>query len=769
MKIQRKLALGYTIIVALIGGIVYTYLHEWRQMNRLEREVKEIHRLRQNVHEAYVHMLDLTMFGETILEWEEADTALYRAKRMEVDSILCEFKNYYSGERIDSLRHLMAEKEIQLFNISQLFERQVELGEELAERVPVIAYESTQEPPKKKGGFLGLFKKKEKTPPQSTTSTKLYTLNRDIIRKQSEQSRQLSETADSLAQRNLNINQRLKSLIAAMDERVTTDLQEREQQIIETRERTKVWLGGITAFIFLALLLSYIVIMRDYGRKERGRHKLEASNRKNAELLEMRNKIILTISHDIRGPLNNIIGYTELAMDTREKKKRNLQLKKVLGRSKHILHLVNNLLDVYRLNQAKETMHPVPFRISDLLNRVVDGATQPINDKGLLFEHEFVGADAVVKGDVDRIEQIINNLIANAVKFTSAGHIGFNVTYIDGTFTMKVSDTGMGMTEDMMKRIYLPFERAASAENSDGYGLGLPIAHGIVTMLGGTIDVESTLNQGTTFTVTLPLPVTDEPIEEENVSFDASLHLPKNIIAIDDDMLQLELVKEMLERNGVSCTICNKVDKLTEELRKKNYDLLLSDIQMPNTDGFKLLALLRKSRIGNSKDIPIVAMTARSESEREALLEAGFDGCIFKPFSMNELLKVIASVVKGREPGSETDFSVMLANVSDKKKILRTMIESCEKDIVDLKVAMTAENRESMRSIAHRMFPMWEMVSMDEILLAYRNVLKDSDCDTQTVLNHTNHIITHIEHLIEDAGNEIERIVDEEKNIDSRG
>lgn len=251
MKIERKIAIGYTIIVALIGGIVYTYLHEWRQMNRLEREVKEIHRLRQNVHEAYVHMLDLTMFGETILEWEEADTALYRAKRMEVDSILCEFKNYYSGERIDSLRHLMAEKEIQLFNIFQLFEKQVELGEELAERVPVIAYESTQEPPKKKGGFLGLFKKKEKTPPQSTTSTKLYTLNRDVIRKQSEQSRQLSETADSLAQRNLNINQRLKSLIAAMDERVTTDLQEREQQIIETRERTKVWLGGITAFMFM--------------------------------------------------------------------------------------------------------------------------------------------------------------------------------------------------------------------------------------------------------------------------------------------------------------------------------------------------------------------------------------------------------------------------------------------------------------------------------------------------------------------------------------
>ena len=155
MKIQRKIAIGYVVIVALIGGIVYTYLHEWRQMVLLEREVKEIHELRQSVHEAYVHMLDLTMFGETILEWEKADTAVYRVKRLKVDSILCEFKNYYPSERIDSLRYLMAEKEIQLYNILNLFDAQIVLGEELAERVPMIAYTSTQEPQKKKkGGFL---------------------------------------------------------------------------------------------------------------------------------------------------------------------------------------------------------------------------------------------------------------------------------------------------------------------------------------------------------------------------------------------------------------------------------------------------------------------------------------------------------------------------------------------------------------------------------------------------------------------------------------
>ena len=769
MKIQRKLAIGYTIIVALIGGIVYTYLHEWRQMVLLEREVKEIHELRQSVHEAYVHMLDLTMFGETILEWEEADTALYRVKRLKVDSILCEFKNFYSGERIDSLRHLMAEKEIQLFNISQLFERQVELGEELAERVPVIAYESTQEPPKKKGGFLGLFKKKEKTPPQSTTSTKLYTLNRDVIRKQSEQSRRLSETADSLAQRNLNINLKLKNFITVLDERVTADLQEREEQIIKTRERTKVWLGGITAFIFLALLLSYIVIMRDYGRKERGRRKLEASNRKNAELLEMRNKIIMTISHDIRGPLNGISGNAELAMDMRDKKRRNHKLRNITILCKHVLHLVNNLLDVYRLDEAKETPNPVPFHLSESLERIADSVSHLIKEKGLQFKHRNTNTNVTVKGDKDKIERIINNLITNAVKFTSEGNVCFKASYENGWLTMKVSDTGVGISEDMMKRIYVPFERATNENNADGYGLGLPITKGLVTLLGGTIEVESKQGAGTIFTVKLPLPVTDESVEEETVIADISHHLPGCVIAIDDDTLQLEVIKEMLERNGVSCKTCINAKELFEEMRNKDYDLVLTDIQMPDTNGYRVLELLRKSRIGNSRTVPVVAMTAREDGDRQALLDAGFDGCIFKPFSKVDLLQHLASVVMEREQNESADFSGLLAEVTDKRKVLELLLESCEKDMTDLKIAMTTEKVESMRNVVHRMMPMWEMLSMENTLLAYRKALKERDNDIQALLVHTGQIITHIERLMEDARNEIERIADEETDTDSRG
>ena len=761
MKIKRKFAIGYTVIVALIGGIVYTYLHEWRQMNKLESEIKQIYELRRNIRDAYAHLLDLTMFGETILEWKEEDTAIYRAKRLDVDSILCRFKNYYPGERIDSLRALMAEKEIQLFNISKLFEQQQDLSEELAERVPVIAYQSTQE---KKGGFLGLFKKKDKT--QSETSTQLYTLNRDVIKKQSEQSRRLSATADSLAHRNLHINQQLKSLIDTMDERITADLGQREQEITQTREHTKISIGAITAFLFLSLVLSYLVIMRDFAHRERGRLKLEESNRRNEELVKMRNKVILTISHDIRGPLNGIYGSAELAMDMRDKKRRNHKLTNITILCKHILHLVNNLLDVYRLDQAKEAPIPVPFRLSELLSRVADGVSHITKEKGLKFKHRYIDTDVVVKGDKDKIERIINNLITNAVKFTSEGHISFNASYADGKLTMEVCDTGVGISDEMMKRIYVPFERATNNNNAEGYGLGLPITKGLVTMLGGTIDAKSKQGVGTTFTVILPLPITDEPIEDKPVVVDVSEYLPKSVIAIDDDTLQLEVFKEMLERNAVSCTTCGDTKELLAEMRKKDYDMVLTDIQMPDVNGYGVLELLRKSRIGNSKTVPIVAMTAREDGDRQALLDAGFDGCIFKPFSSSDLLQYLASIMKGNEPDEKIDFSQLLSEVTNKRKVLSKLIEGCEKDITDLKIAMTSENRESMRNVVHRIMPLWEMLSMKETLQEYRNVLKDSDSDIQTILAHTSDIITHIEHLMEDARKEIARIADEEQNID---
>ena len=180
------------------------------------------------------------------------------------------------------------------------------------------------------------------------------------------------------------------------------------------------------------------------------------------------------------------------------------------------------------------------------------------------------------------------------------------------------------MSEDALLRIFRPFERLGYVRNAEGFGLGLPITKGLVNLLGGTIDVTSGIDQGSTFRVTLPLKTTDETVESENLIIPHPAHLPRNVLVIDDDTMLLNVIKEMLERNGMNCTTCVTSKDVVKAMRGKDYDLLLSDIQMPGTNGIDLLTLLRNSNIGNSRTIPIVAMTARGDRDKEAFLHAGF-------------------------------------------------------------------------------------------------------------------------------------------------
>ena len=379
--VQQIIAFGDFVIVAVIVGIICVYMQEWKQIERLTYQTKQVNWLRNNVHQAYAQMLELTMFGETILEWKEGDTAVYHRKRMKVDSLLSDFKNYYSGERLDSVRMLLAEKEIQLFSIARLFDEQSALHEEIAVRVPVIAYESSQEP-KRKGGFWGLFKKKEHSQP--TTTTKLYSLNREVVRKQSEHTRRLSETADSLANRNVRLNEQLQTLIKAMDERVQTDLQQREEQIKETRRRSATIMGGLTVFIFLLLIASYFIIHRSVSRiiiyrKEMAKliEKEKRINQEKSELLNDRENMMLTVSHDLRAPLTVIKGYAEMLADEKKKINRLKYIDAILESSEQMLSLLNTLLSYYRLDTGKEQPENAPFKLKALVD-ILDSEFSPL-------------------------------------------------------------------------------------------------------------------------------------------------------------------------------------------------------------------------------------------------------------------------------------------------------------------------------------------------------------------------------------------------------
>ena len=204
-NLQIKILLGYLFIALIVCSICYIYNEEGRELDVLETANRRMNAFRQEVHHAYAQTIELSPLGETALEWEDKDMQTYHRKRLEVDSLLCRFKTIYPTGRIDSVRHLLESKEQHLLQIMQVLDEQKAINDRIAERVPVIAWKSTQEEPKKakRKGLFGLFGKKEKPEPTATT-TMLYTLNRNVITRQRAQSRCLSEHADSLAARNIS-------------------------------------------------------------------------------------------------------------------------------------------------------------------------------------------------------------------------------------------------------------------------------------------------------------------------------------------------------------------------------------------------------------------------------------------------------------------------------------------------------------------------------------------------------------------------------------
>ena len=729
-KVRRYIAIGYCIIVALIGSIAYFYQQEWNQMEALEDETRRIHTLRENVHRAYAEMLDLTMFGETILEWEEGDTAVYRRKRMKVDSLLCDFKNYYSGERLDSVRMLLAEKEIQLFSIARLFDEQSALHEEIAERVPVIAYESTQEP-KRKGGFFGLFKKKEQSRP--TTTTKLYSLNREVVRKQSEHTRKLSETADSLANRNVRLNEQLQTLIKAMDERVQTDLQQREKQIKETRRRSATIIGGLTVFIFLLLIASYFIIHRNVSRIVQYRKDTSSLIRKqkqviaeNTDLLNARQKMMHTITHELRIPLSSIIGYSDLLDEETDEEKQRQYMENIKQASGRMASQLNTLLSFFRLDCGKEEVNLAPFRLTDIVDTLEREFRTQIEAKDVAF---FVKncEDYVVIGDKERIIQIGDNLLSNALKFTSDGLISLEGTYKNGTYNLFVNDTGTGMPKGELSRIFKSFERLSNAATQEGFGLGLSIVDNLVRLLGGSIRVSTDVGIGTSVSVDIPVTRTDERLISK--SQQETIYPKRNysVVAIDNNVITLDMIKAMFTKYDVSCDICVNAGELMELIRNKRYDLLITDLSMPGLNGYDILELLRTSNVNNSKTIPVIAATASGSCTKEELLEKGFSDCIFKPFSKQDLLEVAdRNIAVTKKICEEPDFSILLA-YGDKVEMLDKVISVTEQDMQDFKDAGESKDIERLNNLIHHLRSSWGMLNVVKPLWGLHILLNDTE------------------------------------------
>lgn len=772
--LQYKILFGYILLMIIIGCMAAVLFHERHRIREIEEDANAIRLVRREINNIHRHITDLALSGELVMAWKQADYESYHEDRLDVDTLLQTLQrshdDFVLSEQIDTLRNLLEDKETHLLHIMEAYHRQEIADSLLLHRLPAETecLTSPRTVTKKKKGIAGFFGKKETVQVQPSADAR-HSLNERLITIQEEHIRNIDTYSDSLRLQNKELNRKLHMLINTLNNHTQEVFQYREKHIEASHELSTRIITGLIIAALTLLVIFYLIIQQDLKRDMRLRLKMEKIINKNHELLETRKNIILTISHDIRAPLNIINGSAELAADTRDRKRRNRHLANIGTVCRHILHLLNNLLDVYRLNDSKETCNNVPFDLNDLLERIATGFSHVVNNKGILFLCDFKDTDVVLHGDVDRIEQIIDNLLANAVKFRETGTIHFNAAYKGGNLSLEITDTGIGMDENALSRIFRPFERLASEMNADGFGLGLPITKGLVNLMGGTIEVESETGCGSTFRVSLPLPLSDERLEHETSALPATLSLPQSVLVIDNDRLQLEIVKEMLERNGVSCTACSNARELVKEMRKRDYDLLLSDIQMPGTNGFEILNLLRNSNIGNSRTIPVIAMTARGDREKDAFVGSGFADCVYKPFSMNELLNTISAVVPHKDPEESCvpDFDTFTADVRDKRKLLRTFISQSNRDIKDLRSAMEAEDRAGLREIAHKIQPSLELLQSYGPFYDFREMLKDETSGKEVIEEYTKRIIEHISMLVTAAENTINRMTHEKENTDS--
>ena len=761
-SIKNLISLGYLLMVLLVIGIMYIWRKEWYELEKLEVQNRHIDTFRQESHEIFVLLIELSLSGETVLEWEYTDLEHYHYQRMAMDSMLCRFKTIYPTDRIDSVRHLLEDKERQMRQIVQVFEQQQAINYKITRQVPIIVQKSVQEQPQKpkRKGFLGIFGKKEKPKPTVTT-TMLRSLNRDIIAEQRAQSRRLSEHTDSLAARNAELNRQLHGFIRQMDKKVQADLQKREAEITAMREQSFMQIGSLTGFVLLLLVISYIIIHCNANRIKRYKQKttdligqLQQSVEQNEALIASRKKAVHTITHELRTPLTAITGYAGLMQKDCDVDKIGSYIQNIQQSSNRMREMLNTLLSFFRLDNGKEQPNFAPCRISTITH-TLETEFMPVAISNGLALTINCHTDAVVLTDKERILQIGNNLLSNAIKFTESGSVSLITDYDDGLLKLIVEDTGTGMTEEEQRRVFGAFERLSNAATKDGFGLGLSIVQRIVAMLGGVVRLESEKGKGSCFTVEIPMQTAEEQPEQSRQGYVRQNEAYHEVIAIDNDAVLLPMLKEMYAQEGIHCDTCTDAAELIELIRKKEYSLLLTDLNMPDINGFELLELLRTSNVGNSRDIPVVVTTASGSCSKEELMDRGFTGCLLKPFSISELMEISDKCAIKSNQNEKPDFTSLLS-YGNEAVMLEKLIAETEKEMQAVREAELRKDLQELDALTHHLRSSWEILRADQPLRELYKLLHGStDTDHKALTDAVTAVL--------DMGADIIRLAKEER------
>ena len=790
-----KIVIGYILLVGLlIGAFTYTM----QQMNLLTTPTSlrdQLDHRRHITHRIISQLYDAESIGQTLRTGKLNEYYHYLKAMKEVNASIDTLETILTDTlqqaRLDTVRTLLQNKQWNMYAVleamrntptDQIYQEQLDsliaqqdslLSTPHIRRKVITHHNSYTIHHKKKGFFKRLADvfapgKEDSTQvsnviqeeytdtldevysPIDTISSMITGIQHKVFQTRQKETEMLNTRISSLRVIGSGLSQRVNQLLENIEHDEQEAARTKLMQEEEIRKEAAETMAKIAIAAFVLVLVFSIVIARDITRNNHYRRELEKAKSYAENLLVAREKLMLTITHDIKAPAGSIIGYIDLLIRLVNDRRQQFYLSNMKSSAQHLLALVTSLLDYHRLEAGKMDLHPVAFNPHELLRDIYNSFLPLAEKKQLQLDFKEKLPEALtLEGDPFRIRQIVENLLSNALKFTAAGGITLQAEYHGNQFVFSVSDTGCGMTASEQERIFKEFTRLSSAQGQEGFGLGLSITRKLVELLLGRIDIESAPGKGSTFKVSMPLPsISPKPAPG---SKESAITLPKihlRIAIIDDDRIQMHLTEAMLHNAAeevkgfkVETVCCEQPEELIEQLKNRTFDLVFTDIQMPAMNGFELLHHLRNQDFAQAQSIPVIAITARGDMNENDFLQKGFAGMLQKPFNQSELKKVVKNALthltvsdnipdtlpvqkETHETSPHTDqpynFSPLTAFSEDDpeaaKEILRTFAQETQKNMEKLQTAISNKDMEALCATAHKMLPTFLMIEAQKAI-----------------------------------------------------
>ena len=777
---STKIAFGYILLICLLFGAI-GYIHQQMTLLTTPTGLEEtISNRRKTTHQIVTQLYEAEIIGQTLRigrlnEYPKYKRAMKEASAL-IDSLQQLLTDTLQQMRLDTVRSLLRNKEQNMVLVleamkqsptDELYRQQLDslimqqdsiLSSTHVRRRAVThrnSYTIHHKPKKFFRRLADVFSpgKPDSTQvdniiqeeytdtideaynPVDTIATMLTSIQHKVFQTRQESMRTLDARINQLRIAGGRVSQRVNQLLDNIEDDEQKAMEVRIAHEQDIRQQAAWTMATIAILAVLLVLIFFTIIWRDITRSNHYRKELEKAKLYAENLLVAREKLMLTITHDIKAPAGSIIGYIDLLIRLVQDRRQQFYLHNMKSSANHLLDLITSLLDYHRLEAGKMDIHPVTFNPHELFESIYTSFLPGAEKKQLTLNfEENIPRTLNLEGDPFRIRQIAENLISNALKFTSQGSITIQVDYEQNRFTFRVEDTGCGMSIQEQQRVFQAFTRLQSAQGQEGFGLGLSITKKLVELLNGEITIESAPGKGSMFQVVLFLPkVTKAPITQvETLSDDKKQW---RILLIDDDRIQLNLTEVMIydlfnhAQHSIPPVIkcCTQPEELFKLIASETFDIVFTDIQMPAMNGFELLQKLRSLDVPQAKNIPVIAITARSDMDETDFCTQGFAGCLHKPFNQTELLKIFKTHMQEDWKGNtvQTDsklsdtectynFSPLTAFSGDDPaaahEILETFIGESTKNYERMKQALSNKNMADLCNVAHKMLPTFTMI-----------------------------------------------------------